>query len=121
MNPMNLMFLFMLGETAGSGSGKDTMQRFLPAMTPGPTGLMLAAVFAKKAQQSQAQADKDREEANRDIIEEVIKIDEISSTSALKNKFPKLHDLFLTLPEAMQGTIFPAAPGGGRTAASRKP
>jgi hypothetical protein len=118
MNPL-LLFL-LLGESAGPG--KKFMKRIFPATLPGPTGLALTAVFAKQDIQSQEQADKDQEQANKDIVVEVVKNDGIANEEALKGKFPKLYDLtYLKLPEAVQDSIFPAATGAGRPAASRKP
>jgi hypothetical protein len=118
---MNPLFLFLLLDRS-SGSGKDTVQRILPAMTPGPTGVALAAVFAKQARQSEEQASKDLEDANRDIVAEVVKTDGIANEEALKSKFPKLHELaFLKLPKAVQGSIFSAASGEGRSGGARKP
>ena len=118
---MNPLFLFLLLDQS-SGSGKDTMQRILPAMTPGPTGVALAAVFAKQAKQSQEQASKDLEQANKDIVVEVVKNDGIANEEALKGKFPKLHELaFLKLPKAVQGSIFATASAEGRSGSARKP
>jgi hypothetical protein len=119
MNPL-LLFL-LLGESAGPR--KKFMKRILPAtLLDHRTGLALSAVFAKQDIQSQEQADKDQEQANKDIVAEVVNNHGIANEEALKGKFPKLYDLaYLKLPEAVQDSIFPAAAGGGRPAASRKP
>jgi len=120
MNPMNLLFLFMLGESAGAGPGKDVLQRAIPAMAPGLPGIMAATVFAKKARQIQEKADKDQEDANKDIVVEVVTNGGIGDEDALRGKFPKVHEhAFLKLPEAEQDKIFTTTRGGSR--ASRKP
>src|SRR4051794_13586284 len=99
---MNPLFLFLLlGESAGRG--KEVMKRILPATLTGPSGLALAAFVANKDIQRQEQADKD-------IIEEVVKNAGIANAEALKDKFPKVHDLvYVKLPVSVQSTIFSAA------------
>jgi hypothetical protein len=114
---MNPLFLLLLGDSAGPGT--KLMRRILPATLPGQTGLALAVLSAKQDIRSEEQADKDRLQASMEIIKEVVNIDEISDAAALKNKFPKLHRLFISLPEDMQNSIFRAETTGGRSA--RKP
>jgi hypothetical protein len=112
---MNPFFLFLLlGEPAGRGN--EVMKRILPATLTGPSGLALAAFVASKDIQRQEQADKE-------IIEELVKNSGITNAEALKEKFPRLHDLaYVKLPVALQNSIFAAgAADSGRSTTSRKP
>jgi hypothetical protein len=112
---MHPLFLFLLlGQSAGHG--KEVMKRILPTTLTGQSAVAVAAFMANKDIERQEQVDKE-------IIEEVVKNGGIANAEALKDKFPKLHDLvYLKLPLTVQNGIFSAgAADTGRSVSARKP
>ena len=119
---MNPLFLFLL-LSGSSGRGAQVMQQILPALpvVPGHR-LVLAALAAKRQEQADKEKEKAKEQADKEILVDVVTHDEIANAEALKAKFPKLYLVFEKLPLDVQNSIFPANPtGGGRSAGSRKP
>lgn len=98
------------------GRGAEIIKRTLPVTLPGPPGqrFALAALVAAKELKRQDQTE-------QTIIQHVIDQDRIKDAAALNSKFPKLHEIFLKLPEAVRANIkFPitappaTAPDAGR-------
>ena len=81
----------------------DIITGALPAALPGQPGqrFALAALVAERELKRQ-------EQAEQEIIRQVVEVDEIQDSAALANKFPVLHAVFVKLPAAVQASIFPA-------------
>lgn len=119
MNPQLLLTAVLL-----SGSSERVpklLQRILP-VTMGQAAFPAAVLIASRDLQRQEQAEKDRAEADREVVKEIVDTIGISDPNALKSRFPKVHEsLFLKLLPAEQEKIFQAPPtGDSRTAAAKK-
>jgi hypothetical protein len=100
MNPL-VPFLLI---SKSAGHRKKLIKEILPATLPGsPTNrLMITALIANIEIQRQ-------EETDEKIVKEVAKFNRVTSAEALKEKFPKLHELvYAKLPESVQNEIFRA-------------
>jgi hypothetical protein len=82
----------------------NILKRTLPVAMPGPPGqrFALAALVADKELKRQEQAD-------QEIIQQVVKAGRIKDSATLAATIPALHAVFVNLPEAVQASIeFPA-------------
>jgi hypothetical protein len=97
------------------GRGAEVIKRTLPGTLSNPSQrFLLTALFAAKELKRQ-------DETVLTIIQDVVTQDRIKDAAALNSKFPKLHEIFLKLPETVRATIkFPimtppaSAPDAGR-------
>ena len=112
---MDSSFLISLMLIGRSKQGMaDILKGTLPATLSNPSQrFVMAALMTEKELKHQ-------EEANRDVIREVVKVVGIKDRDTLESKFPTLYAVFAKLPTSVQDSIeFPA--GDGRpTDGSRK-
>jgi hypothetical protein len=113
MDPNLLIPLLLFG-----GSDKrtaDIIKRTLPVALPGQSGqrFALAAFVADRELKRQ-------EQAEQQIIQEVVKTGNIKDSDALATKFPVHHALYVKLPAAMQASIVFSVDGGRPEVGARK-
>jgi len=97
----------------------DILKRTLPVALPGPPGqrFALAAFVADKDLKRQDEADKQ-------IIQEVVSVAKIPDPDTFAAQLPLLHAVFVKLPAALQETIFFVSAGqaaGGSRKTEGKP
>lgn len=93
----------------------DIIKRTLPAALPGQPGqrFALAALVAERELKRQ-------EQAQQQIIQQVVEVDKIKDSAALANKFPALHAIFVKLPAAVQASIVFSVDVGRPEVSARK-